>query len=238
MRLVAAIVLLFAGFASAADSVYKKTLQGTAQVRTSNGSGTGWIADGKKKWLVTAEHVVGDETRVQVVFPAYRGGRVIGERDFYESDAVSVAGRVLRVDADRDLALVELEEIPEGVTALPLAAEGPEPGETVHSVGCPGGTAAMWVYSNGPVRQTVGMQLTQGSRGTKPRVIEAQVPLNPGDSGGPMVNQAGEVVGVNHALRRGVQLMTLSVEVGEVRKFLAEDAPVASKGGRNAAEER
>jgi tetratricopeptide (TPR) repeat protein len=79
----------------------------------------------------------------------------------------------------------------------------------------------MWVYSHGRVRQTGAISLDDGEPGDGARVIEAQIPLNPGDSGGPLVNGAGEVVGVNHALRRDAQLVTLSIEVGEVRQFLA-----------------
>ena len=119
IRLLASCLLFFvASMAQAAEkieSVYKKTLKGTAQVQTTKGTGTGWIVDSDKKWLITAEHVVGDETEVKILFPSYRAGRVIGERAFYEKEKKAVSGRVLRVDSDRDLALIELDEVPEGV---------------------------------------------------------------------------------------------------------------------------
>lgn len=242
------ILLIAAAFAHAAekaDSIYRKTVRSTAQVVCSGGTGTGWVADSKKKWLITAGHVVGRETQVSVIFPAYRDGRVIGERAFYDKERSRVPGRVLRTDPDRDLALVELESMPDGIQQLKLAGESPEPGEDVHAVGCPGNSSAMWVYSHGRVRQTATISLGDGEPGEGPRVIETQIPLNPGDSGGPLVNDAGEVVGVNHALRRDAQLVTLSIEAGEVREFLAgkessrrEEIDTRLKRARKALEER
>lgn len=207
--------------AEKADSIYRKTVRATAQVVCPGGTGTGWVADADKKWLITAGHVVGRASQVSVIFPAYRDGRVIGERAFYAKHDTRVPGRVLRVDADRDLALVELERLPDGMQQLKLASEGPEPGADVHAVGCPGNSSAMWVYSHGRVRQTAAITLDDGEPGDGTKVIETQIPLNPGDSGGPLVNDAGEVVGVNHALRRDAQLVTLSIEIGEVKQFLA-----------------
>jgi hypothetical protein len=218
------LILIAAAIAQAAekaDSIYRKTVRATAQVVCSGGSGTGWVVDAEHKWLITAGHVVGRDTKVSVIFPAYRDGRVIGERAFYAKQDLRVAGRVLRTDSDRDLALVELDSLPQGVQQLKLAGEGPDPGADVHAVGCPGNSSAMWVYSHGRVRQTASISLDDGEAGDGPKIIETQIPLNPGDSGGPLVNDAGEVVGVNHALRRDAQLVTLSIEVGEVRQFLA-----------------
>ncbi len=59
------------------------------------------------------------------------------------------------------------------------------------------------------------------------QVIETQAPLNPGDSGGPVVNDRGEVVGVNAAGKANAQLVSLCIDVAEVKALLGgvKDAP-------------
>jgi S1-C subfamily serine protease len=111
--------------AETAGQIYRKSVRATAQIQSSGGTGTGWVVSAEKKWLITADHVVNNDTRVVVVFPAFRDGRVISERSFYEKQSTHVTGRVVRVDSDRDLALIELDELPSGVQQLPLATGTP-----------------------------------------------------------------------------------------------------------------
>ena len=228
--LVALGLTLFGSLAHAGerpDVVYKKTLKATALVATGGGTGTGWVLDKDKKLMITAEHVVGTDKEVKVFFPAFKGKKVISSREFYESQA-PVRGRVVRVDVRRDLALIELEELPEQVANLPLAEESPEPGESVHAVGCPGASTGLWVYSEGRVRQTSELRWTDDSRkGRKARVVETSIAINPGDSGGPLVNDDGELVGVNHGARESARLVSVSISVEEVREFLTAPAKAA-----------
>src|SRR5882762_3736971 len=55
-------------------------------------------------------------------------------------------------DIPRDLALIQLDSIPEDVLELKISSEGATPGDTVHSVGNPGVSGALWVYTSGSVR--------------------------------------------------------------------------------------
>jgi S1-C subfamily serine protease len=217
----------FAQAASKPESVYQKTLKATAMVMTSEGHGTGWVVNKDKKQIVTAQHVVGFDETVKVFFPAYRAGKVITDRNYYENRQLIIRGRVIKIDTERDLALIELDSLPEGVGELKLAAETPDPGEGVHSVGCPGKSSGLWVYSYGKVRSVNPMRWTDNGRVNRSAtVIETQLPLNPGDSGGPLVNDAGEVVGVNHGGRPDAQLVSVSIEAAEVKQFLASTPSV------------
>jgi tetratricopeptide (TPR) repeat protein len=223
LALVAAAPLTAAGPGGAGEAVYQKTLRATALVLSARGQGTGWVVSRARKQLVTSEHVAGRGETVLAVFPAYRDGQVIARRDYYR-DATPVRGKVVRCDPRRDLALVELESLPDGVEELTLAGTAPSPGESVHAVGCPGGAAALWVYSYGKVRSVTRARWTDGSRTEHAaRVVETQLPLNPGDSGGPLVNDRGELVGVNQGGRAHAQMLTVSIEVSEVKRFLAAD---------------
>jgi serine protease Do len=195
--------------------VYKEVVHATAMVLAQKGQGTGWLISRERKQMVTCLHVVGDSQEVEVLFPIYREGRVVTKQSEYQS-AERVAAKVIHTDPRRDLALIEIAELPTGATELHLAAEAPQPGDIVHAVGCPGEVGALWVYSHGTVRAIA----EDGPSGTT--FVESQVPLNHGDSGGALVNDDGEVVGVNDAILPSKQLVSFSVEVSEIKKFLEE----------------
>jgi tetratricopeptide (TPR) repeat protein len=101
-----------------------------------------------------------------------------------------------------------------------LAAEGAGPGDVLHSLGNPAASGALWVYSSGTVRQVYRRQMRYaGGQVVEARVIETQVPINPGDSGGPVVNGRGELVGVNAALRHDAALFSFCIDLSEVRDY-------------------
>jgi tetratricopeptide (TPR) repeat protein len=231
------LALSLSGHATAAD-LYESTLRGTAWVVTpSKGKGTAWLLDRDRRLLVTNFHVVADHETVDVVFPAYRDRRLVTERRHYAENlkALAVPGRVVRRDAARDLALVEVESVPEGAVALKLAVERLGPGEAVHSVGNRGDLDVLWTSTAGHVRQAYrteegyfwnGRHLAKGAS-----VLLTQSPINEGDSGGPVVNARGEVVGVASAVRWQGRLASLCIDAAEVRAFAgdgeAKDAPGA-----------
>jgi regulator of sirC expression with transglutaminase-like and TPR domain len=205
-----------------AKEIYQHTLRSAAWVRTDEGSGSGWVLDRANRLLVTNHHVVGNNDAVRVYFPVVRDGRVLAEKAEYLDKVKPVVGRVLDSDPGRDLAVVQLESLPEGVTGLPLAEEGAGPGDTLHCLGNPGASGALWVYSSGTVRQVYRKEMRYSDGQTvNARVIETQAPINPGDSGGPVVNGRGELVGVNAALRGGAVLFAFCIDVSEVREYTA-----------------
>jgi hypothetical protein len=208
-----------------AGEVYQKTLRGTALVLSARGRGMAWVVSREKKQLITCQHVVGTNEQVVVLFPEYQDGRVIVRPDWYAREGDPVRGRVVAADAGKDLALVEVERLPEAVTELRLAQEAPDPGDPVHAVGCPGGSA-LWVYAPGTVRAVADAEWQDEARARHAaRVLETTIPLSPGDSGGPLVNDDAELIGVNQGRSRTAQLLSQSIEAGEVRRFLLDPPP-------------
>jgi tetratricopeptide (TPR) repeat protein len=217
----AAMPLTAAGPKGPAGTVYRKALHGTALVLSAKGQGTGWVVNREQKQLVTCQHVAGAGDKVVVLFPQYRDGRVIVRPDWYAEAGDPIVGRVVRADPQKDLALIQLERLPADVAELKLAEEAPEPGDPVHAVGCPGGSSALWVYSSGTVRDVTEARWQDGPGASHvARVVETQIPLNPGDSGGPLLNNEAELVGVNQGRSRTAQLISQSIAVEEVRQFL------------------
>jgi tetratricopeptide (TPR) repeat protein len=220
-----------------APNVYRHALRSVAWVITSAGDkGTGWLLDRERRLLVTNFHVVGEANVVEALFPATREGRIVAERAYYtenlhllKESGRAVAGRVVQRDAERDLALIRLDAVPDGVAELQLAAGSASPGDTVHAVGNRRDAEALWVYNVGVVRQVCRTRdgyFWQGKRLAKGALlVVAQSPINEGDSGGPLLNDRGELVGVAAAVRWQAQLASVCIDVGEVKAFVAKAQP-------------
>ncbi len=210
-------------------ALYAQTLRACVWVEVPEGEGkvsrgTGWIADRGRRLVVTNHHVVGGHGAATLQFPAYRDGKLMAERSPYEGGGVpAVTARVLGTDPARDLAVLQLDSLPEGAAELPLAEDDPAPSDRVHSIGNPAASDALWVYTSGTVRQVYRKRLPpEGGRRPEVRVVETQSPVNPGDSGGPVVNDAGRVVAVTATYRTDARLVTFCVAASEVRAYLAE----------------
>jgi hypothetical protein len=218
--------------ADTGSSVYQKVVRSTAWVHSDRGggkhaTGSGSLIDKGRRLVLTNYHVVGDVKKATVYFPAFDGKKPIPERQYYRERAgkLGIPGQVVEVDKQADLALIRLDRVPDGVPELPLAAESPDPGQSVHSVGNPGKSGALWVYTPGKVRQvyTKKWKAKLDEKTTisfEAKVIETDSPTNPGDSGGPLVNDRGELVGVTQGGALDAQAISIFVDRSEVKRFL------------------
>ena len=150
------------------------------------GSGIVWDADGL---ILTNNHVVGRHTPIVLL-------QDDGE---YES-------RLIARDPDVDLALLSIEAT--GLTPLRPASVPPRVGEMVFAFGHP------WGQRNTVTRGIVSaLVAAQNRRGDKLPIVRSDAPLAPGNSGGPLVNAAGEVVGINAMIVGGDQSVSIAVSV-------------------------
>jgi serine protease Do len=137
--------------------------------------GSGVVID-ENGYIITNAHVVKDARRVQIVPPDSRGRPV-------DAAIVGVAEEI-------DLALLKVEV--KGLRPLPLADEERiRQGEIVFAFGSPQG-----------LRDSVTMGLVsatarQPDPDTPMAYIQTDAPINRGNSGGPLVNTEGELVGIN-----------------------------------------
>jgi hypothetical protein len=173
----------------------------------------------------------------------FNKGKLVAERDTYLEQILNKdnntriegsRGKVLASDAKVDLALVQLDELPAWVQPLPLAANSPGPGQRIHSIGNPGSSDALWVYTSGAVRAVYHKKWQSGTRRQvnehEADIIETQSPTNPGDSGGPLVNDRGELVGVTQGFDPEARLASVFIDVSEV-KTLLKNQKIVVKGG-------
>jgi serine protease Do len=234
MLLTAGLWLSMVHAARANEQVYQKVLPGTVWVMSPRGfdkvsSGSGALVNLAKRWVITNYHVVEDQSEVVIFFPTEVDGQVANQRDYYlrNRDKVGIRGRVIARDARRDLTVIELPRLPAAAKPVPLAKRSASPGQRIHSIGNPGLSPALWVYTAGTVRQVVADRWQARGNGRmfsfEAWVVLTQSAVNPGDSGGPVVNDAGELVGVVSGTGPGQQNSTC-IDVREVKTVLAAAA--------------
>lgn len=216
----------------AGASVYQKVVHSTVWVHSDRGggrlaTGSGSLVDKGRRLILTNYHVVGDVKTATVFFPVFEGRKAISERKYYTDRAgrLGIPGEVVELDKGADLALIRVDRIPEGAQELPLAKESPDPGSAVHSIGNPGKSGALWVYTPGKVRQVYvkKWKAKLDERNTvsfEAKVVETDSPTNPGDSGGPLVNDRGELVGVTQGAAIDAQALSIFVDLSEVRRLM------------------
>lgn len=190
----------------------------------------GVVIDTKRRLILTSAGGVGPFDRVGVAFPRVKDGQVVGERDAYRDPvAVHLAkcwhpGTVLHRDPARDLALVQLDSLPDGAAAVKLSEATPAPGHVVSMVSHPTGTEFVFAHSTGSVKQRGRFALTRDGR--KVPAVVYQLPAQATSPGGPILNSTGELVGVL-AAKDAPALVGYAVRVEELRAFVGEAELIA-----------
>ena len=196
-------------------AVYKKAAPATVLVATDRNLGSGAVI-GPAGDVLTNWHVVRDARRLTVFFKPEQGADM--RRD------LAFAATVVKTDPVADLALLRLTNPPGSLVALALGdPAAAQVGENVHAIGHPDGEA--WTYTTGIVSQIRPDYRWRGEDGAphQATVIQTQTALNPGNSGGPLLNDRGELLGVN-TFRKGGEGLNFAVAADAIEAFLAEPA--------------
>jgi S1-C subfamily serine protease len=168
-------------------ALFRQVSPSVVLILTKDASGSGSLLQGNV--ILTSLHVVDHNPEVRVVFkPADPSGKA-------NADEV-VTGDVVKVDVQRDLALIRPHSLPKR-RPLEISQQDIEVGADVHAIGHPLGQG--WTYTKGivsAVRPDYEWTYGQGDfhRGT---IVQTQTPINPGNSGGPLLSDDGKIVGVN-----------------------------------------
>ncbi len=205
-----------------------------------DGVGTGWVVDAEKRWILTCRHVVGEQAKLEVFFPTFCDGRLLADSSDYLSRRTKlresghlVTGKVLRTSDELDLALIEVPSLPTGTRALKLAVSRLSLGQSVRSIGHRGDVDTLWNSTAGTVRQSGRLAEGYFWRAEKLAVdlpsLIVQSPIEEGDSGGPVLDDRGGVVGMISALRRRVPLAAVGPDAIAIRAFLKRDEPPAKR---------
>ena len=190
-------------------------------------TGSGTLIDKDRRLVLTNYHVVQENPNAKVFFPVLRDGQPVSEKEYYIDRAkrLAIGGKVILFNKKADLALIQLDSIPDKVAAVPLATGSPEPGSATHTIGNAGKSGALYGYVKGTVRAVYQKQWKAELEPKKivnfdAKVVETDSPTNPGDSGGPLLNDKGELIGVTQGGAINASLVSTFIEVSEVKKLL------------------
>jgi len=155
-------------------------------------AGSGFLYDNQGD-IVTNAHVVEGTDRVEVTF----------------GDDVTMHAKIVGVDLDSDLAVIKAEGDVSKYQPLPLAdSDQVMVGDRAIAIGNPfqrSGTMTQGIVS-GVKRSVDGLaQTSNGGAYTIPDAIQTDAALNPGNSGGPLLNNQGQVIGVNEQIASEVR---------------------------------
>lgn len=173
------------------------------QIATQSGTGTGFYIKGFDL-IVTNAHVAGGNPEVTIAGKTFE----------------KTLSRVWYTDRKHDLAFLEP---PKGVDLPEIKLglyESLHDGETVVAIGHPYGL-------NYTATQGVISKVDRIRDGIK--FIQIDAAINPGNSGGPLVNSAGEVIGVNSFIIRGGDNLGFALPVSYLREALELYAPHKGK---------
>jgi S1-C subfamily serine protease len=138
---------------------------------------TGVVIDNKGT-VATAYHCVASGLRTEI--RTRKGGHYIG--------------KIIAADPKNDVALVSAPELGAFMKGMPIREDAPRQGESVYGLGHPFAPAAGRTLAMEGMLQwsvTAGIVSAVG-----PRLIQTDTALNPGNSGGPVVDRQGRIVGI------------------------------------------
>ena len=205
-----------ASLSPALSSLFQKTRPATVQIRDCapvasdpecndpNGLGSGVLisADGS---LLTAYHVVYGATRLEAVTL---------DKKHYK---ISVVG----FDEPHDLALLKINI--SGATFVPLAAQTPKIGQAALAIGNAGGA-----FLQPKSGKLLALNAAAGRADFPPGTLQLDAPLAPGDSGGPILNDAGQLIGITSYIRLGNGTLTGVAQGQAAPQYNSYAVPVTS----------
>jgi len=182
-------------------SVRQKVRDRSGSSRSVEGGGSGVIIapDG---YIVTNCHVIEDAAEIEVI----------------TCEGAHCIAHLVGKDAATDLALVSI-----GASSLPAVSLGDSgrlrPGQVAIAIGSPLGfqrTVTAGVIS------ALGRSMRSKSGRLIEEVIQTDAALNPGNSGGPLVDSRGRLIGINTAIIQMAQGICFAIPVNTVRRVVAQ----------------
>ena len=192
--------------AKVSPAVVRITVTGAANtgngVIPETGVGSGVIFD-SNGWILTNHHVVEGGEKFDVEL---KDGRIL-------------SGKVYGIDTLTDLAIVKVE-----ATGLPTAAIGESDalkvGQLVVAIGSPLGTYSNSVTSG--IVSAKGRSITTDGNQSLTNLIQTDAAINPGNSGGPLLDAAGNVIGINTAIASGSNGIGFAIPIDIARPIMAQ----------------
>jgi S1-C subfamily serine protease len=183
------------------DDVTQTDQFGQTQSGQAAGSGFVLTADG---YIVTNNHVIDGATNITV--------------DFH--DGTTVDAKVVAADPRSDLAVLKVDRT--GLTPLPLGSSADlQVGDQLVAIGNALDLSGGPTVTTGIVSAT-GRSLDEENGVALSDMIQTDTAINPGNSGGPLLNMAGQVVGINTAVAGEAQNIGFAISIDHAKSLIEQ----------------
>jgi len=201
---------------SSASKIYKQYSNSVVYIYNPKAEviGSGSLFD-KRGLIITNWHVIDKAEMVGIWTKPKKGEKL--------EDQPPLGAAVILVNVEADLAILKVSGLPKNMKVIPLGSLNEiEIGEDVIAIGHPQGLP--WSLSVGIVSQIRSKhEWTYVDKSEhKADVIQTQTPISPGNSGGPLFNEAGKLVGINTS-KAGGENLNFAVAVDELIELLKKN---------------
>ncbi len=180
-----------------AIEVYRRTNKAVVNVSTQaevsdffgsfrqEGSGSGVISDSAEGYVLTNNHVIAGAQYAEQVSVSLANGQSYG---------IKLVGQ----DPDNDIALLKLVDPPPGLESVEFAdSSALEVGQRVFAIGNPFGLNRTMTSG---IISSLGRSIRSESGRLIDDIVQTDAAVNPGNSGGPLLDTAGRIIGINTAI--------------------------------------
>ena len=179
------------------SEMIQKASEACVTILTDGGHGSGVVIS-KKGQVLTAYHVVEGVNQIDVKF----------------SSGLTLKAKLIDYNEFNDIALLDITG--EGFKALPISPKGQKVGlgEELFTIGTP---------ADIDLGQSISKGILSGKRKIENRIyLQTDISVSPGNSGGPLLNMKGEVVGIvqKKMIGIGIEGIGLSLPMDEIRKIM------------------
>ena len=190
--------------------IYERSISAVVKIKSAEKTGAGVLVS-KEGHLLTNYHVIKDTEKIEIF-------RHVSS----DLDLVLEPFEILKMDKEKDLALLKLINSDTIYNFLNLSIVIPSIGSKTHAIGHPRGES--WTYSLGYIAQKYENYIWRYKDGTRMigNIYQIQNPIKKGNSGGPLLNEYGNLIGINTFISKGDEQMGYAISVKDIIEFLAK----------------
>lgn len=202
--------ILFFNLLSAND-IYKDNSLGVVLLMGDAGFGSGVIIS-SKGYILTNNHVVEGNENLEAILSYHY------DLEGYEEYVHSI--EILKQDKVKDLALLKINNPRTALKPIKISKKVPAIGSQVHAIGHP--DLEVWTFTTGYISQIRNEYewTYKDEFEHMANVYQTQTPIAEGNSGGPLLNNHGNLVGINTFGDSENDFQNFCITVDEIIKFL------------------
>ncbi|MFL2697945.1 MAG: S1C family serine protease [Gammaproteobacteria bacterium] len=204
--------LVSSNLSASATQIFEDNVEGVVMVMTEKGLGSGTIIS-ETGYLLTNWHVIENSSDISVC--------VYGFPSFEECVFEVI---VIRADPLKDLALLKILNPPKKLQPIKISIIVSKTGSKVHAIGHPDGE--IWSHTQGYISQQRNDFLWNydNEKGREFKfesdVYQMQTPMHSGNSGGPLLNDHGNLIGINTFGIIDTAFINYAITAEEILRFL------------------